>query len=77
MIKNERQLNITRKKIRDFESILENLIYEHKSTTDLKLKMQIDALKSDLYTFKSEVREFERLKSGSVKVISVNSLHVT
>ncbi|MEO8326927.1 MAG: helix-turn-helix transcriptional regulator [Nitrospirota bacterium] len=75
MIKNEKQLKIMRKNIRKFESALDGLINESKFSKDLKLTMQIDALKSDLSKFKGEVREFERLRSGAVKEISANSFH--
>ena len=75
MIKNERQLKITKKRIREFESTLKNLTSEYKSSGEIRLKMQMDALKGDISKFKREVREFDRLKSGSVKVISANSFH--
>jgi HTH-type transcriptional regulator/antitoxin HigA len=37
--------------------------------------MQIDALETDVSKLNAEINEFERLKSGTVKVISANSFH--
>lgn len=75
MIKNERQLKITRRKIRDFEEVLEKLNQDYKSGPDIKLKMQMDALTTDVAKLNREVKEFERLKSGAIKVISAGSFH--
>lgn len=75
MIKNERQLKITKKKLREFESVLSDLNKDYRSRRDLKLKMQIDALKSDTSILKSEVKEFDNLKSGAIKIITAKSFH--
>ncbi len=75
MIKNERQLKITKKKLREFESVLSDLNKDYRSSRDLKLKMQIDALKSDTSILKSEVKEFDNLKSGAIKIITAKSFH--
>lgn len=75
MIKNERQLKITKKKLREFESVLSDLNKDYSSSRDLKLKMQIDALKSDISILKSEVKEFDNLKSGAIKIITAKSFH--
>ncbi len=75
MIKNERQFKITRNQVRQFELILSKLTTEFQTSADLKLKMQIDALETDVSKLNAEIKEFERLKSGAVKVISANSFH--
>lgn len=75
MIKNERQFKITKNQVRQFELILAQLITEFQTSGDLKLKMQIDALETDVSKLNAEINEFERLKSGAVKVISANSFH--
>jgi ribosome-binding protein aMBF1 (putative translation factor) len=75
MIKNERQFKITKNQVRQFELILEQLTTEFQTSGDLKLKMQIDALETDVSKLNAEINEFERLKSGTVKVISANSFH--
>lgn len=75
MIKNERQFKITRNQVRQFELILAQLTTEFQTSGDLKLKMQIDALETDVSKLNAEINEFERLKSGAVKVISANSFH--
>lgn len=75
MIKNERQFKITKNQVRQFELILSKLTTEFQASGDLKLKMQIDALETDVSKLNAEVKEFERLKSGTVKIISANSFH--
>jgi|LakMenEpi03Aug12_release.lakeMendotaPanAssembly.Ray.scaffolds.fasta_scaffold124323_2 DNA-binding Xre family transcriptional regulator len=75
MIKNERQFKITKNQVRQFELILAQLTTEFQTSGDLKLKMQIDALETDVSKLNAEINEFERLKSGAVKVISANSFH--
>lgn len=75
MIKNERQFKITKNQVRQFELILSKLTTEFQASGDLKLKMQIDALETDVSKLNAEIKEFERLKSGAVKVISANSFH--
>jgi DNA-binding Xre family transcriptional regulator len=75
MIKNERQFKISKNQVRQFESILAQLTTEFQTSADLKLKMQIDALETDVSKLNAEIKEFERLKSGAVKVISANSFH--
>jgi DNA-binding XRE family transcriptional regulator len=75
MIKNERQLKITGNTLRKFESILAQLTTQYQFSADLKLKMQIDALETDVSKLKREIEEFEYLKSGAVKVILAKSFH--
>lgn len=75
MIKNERQLKITKKKLREFERVLSDLSKDYSSNKSLKLKIQIDALESDISILGAEVEEFDNLKSGTVKVIKAKSFH--
>jgi len=75
MIKNEKQLKITKKRLREFELVLNDLNTDYKTNKDLKLKMQIDALKSDTSILKSEVKEFDNLKNGTIKTITAKSFH--
>jgi HTH-type transcriptional regulator/antitoxin HigA len=75
MIRNERQLKTTKKKLREFEAVLGDLSKDYRISKSLKLKMQIDALESDISILGSEIKEFGHLKSGTVKVITAKSFH--
>jgi DNA-binding Xre family transcriptional regulator len=75
MIKNERQLRITKKKLREFKVVLSELNKDYISNKNLKSKMQIDALESDISILGSEIKEFDHLKSGTIKVITAKSFH--
>jgi len=73
MIRNERQLKITRKRIRDFQSALAPLKQSQASQPELKTRMQIDALETDLARLNLEVEEYEQLKAGAVQVLVADS----
>jgi len=75
MIKNERQLKITKKKLREFDVLVSDLKAESNGTKDLRLKMQIDALNSDISLMRQEVNDFEELKSGKVRTIIAKTFH--
>ena len=74
MIRNEKQLKITHKKIRDLQDAIKQLKTGHSNQKDLRLKMQIDALNSDLKALQKETREYERLRSGKVTQFAAHSL---
>lgn len=75
MIKNEKQYNITQKKIRDFQSALEKFKeIDHTRRQDhLKQQIEIESLKSDIKALRTEIREFEKLKTGKIKTITAPS----
>ena len=71
MIKNERQYRITKAQAERFAGALAN--FRHKAQTDqqvhpLLLKMQEDALTSQLADLEHELREYEAVKAGDFHV---------
>jgi transcriptional regulator with XRE-family HTH domain len=76
MIKNERQYRITKARLEEFEQALAGT--SSKKATDpadeLWLKIQSDALTSQLDEFRGELREYEELRAGGLDILEVNSL---
>jgi len=75
MIKNEKQFAITKKRLRDFETSLKNLIGSSHPEKKLRIKIQADAIRSDIKALRSEVNEFEKLKKGQVKTLTAHSIN--
>ncbi|SRR6056297_2924327 len=73
MIRNERQLKITKKKIRDFENALAPLEQAEASHPELRKRMQIESIKSDVAQLKREVDDYEQLKTGAIQVLDAPS----
>lgn len=75
MIKNEKQYNITRKKLRDFKVALRDIKDRDYATEgDLKKRIQIQSIEVDMKKLKTEIAEFEKLRSGKVQVIVAHSI---
>jgi HTH-type transcriptional regulator / antitoxin HipB len=78
MISNERQYAITCSELKKFETSLEELGQKSLTATDFNDQMRhqlyLDALNSQIDSFKEEIEEYERLKSGTVKRLSFDSL---
>ncbi len=78
MISNERQYSITRSELKKFEASLAEL--EQKSTSTMNFNEQmrhqlyLDALASQIDSFKEEIEKYEHLKSGTVQRLNFDSL---
>jgi len=70
MIKNEWQLKITKSRITEFESALNKLTEATAHSKSLRVKMQADALGSDIQTMRAEVAEYEKLKRGCWRALN-------
>jgi HTH-type transcriptional regulator / antitoxin HipB len=76
MILNERQYGITKTKIKEFEQAKAKLSDRPKLETlneQLRRKAHLDALNSQLEEFNEEVKEYEELKTGQIKSLTLNS----
>ena len=72
MIKNERQYRITKSQIAKFEAALNEVAA--RSNVDPRLrKLEEDALRSQLDELRDEVDQYQRLRSGRRKPISIES----
>ncbi len=77
MIKNEKQYLITRQMVQRFEASLAGFgeRVNQQSKLDSRLaQLQKDSLESQLDSLQRELREYERLRSGKLKVIRCESL---
>jgi HTH-type transcriptional regulator / antitoxin HipB len=78
MISNERQYSITKSELKKFEASLEKLEQESASTMDLneqmKHRLYLDAISSQIESFREEIKEYEWLKSGKVERLNFDSL---
>ena len=76
MITNERQYKITRKKAVGFARAIEQFDTMSQARTDVHprlLRAEREALKSQLTDLRSELDEYEQLKSAAISAISVAS----
>src|SRR5947208_621264 len=75
MIKNDRQFRITKAQAEKFETAVRELEQRALSSRlhPLLQKAQVDALKSQLADLREELREYEELRSGKRKSLSVDS----
>lgn len=78
MISNQRQYLITRSELRKFEASLEQLETKIVLLMDvnnlIKHQFYIDAVKSQIESFKEEIERYEQLKSGKVRQLNFDSL---
>jgi HTH-type transcriptional regulator / antitoxin HipB len=78
MISNERQYAITCSELKKFKASLVELEQKNQTPIDFNEQMRhqlyLDALNSQIDTLKEEIEEYERLKSGTVKILSFDSL---
>jgi HTH-type transcriptional regulator / antitoxin HipB len=77
MISNERQYSITRAELKKFAVSLAELETKSPSTMDcndqMRHQLYLDALNSQINSFKEEIAEYERLKSGTVQKLNFDS----
>jgi ribosome-binding protein aMBF1 (putative translation factor) len=75
MIKNERQYRITKAQADRFERGMAETMMRPKPAIHPKLrKAELDALRSQLDDLRSELREYEALRSGKRRVLSLTSI---
>jgi ribosome-binding protein aMBF1 (putative translation factor) len=75
MIKNERQYRITKAHAEKFEKAIQETTKSPQRVEHPVLrKAQLDALKSQLKDLQREIKEYETLRSGKRKVVTLGSL---
>jgi DNA-binding XRE family transcriptional regulator len=76
MIQNERQYRITKSKLKEFEaavSELKGLDQPPTRNEQLRLKLHIDALSSQIEEFQEEIAEYETLQQGKLEQLTLES----
>ena len=76
MIQNERQYRITKSKLKEFEAAVNELKGLDQPTTrneQLRLKLHIDALSSQIEEFQEEIAEYETLQQGKLEQLTLES----
>lgn len=76
MITNERQYRITRKKANQFREAIKNFASNQTNRSDihpLLIQAKREGMESQLSDLVAELTEYERLKSKSSSVLSINS----
>ena len=71
MIKNERQYRITKAHVEKFAKAIQEMA---RSPHPVLRKAQLDALKSQLKDLQCDLKEYETLRSGKRKVVTLDSL---
>jgi HTH-type transcriptional regulator / antitoxin HipB len=66
MIKNEKQYNITRKKLSEINSIIRE--YLAKKSLSVQNEMYVAALQMQQHTFKGEIRNYEKLQASGMRL---------
>ncbi|MDE3213154.1 MAG: helix-turn-helix transcriptional regulator, partial [Bacteroidota bacterium] len=75
MIKNEKQYQITKNLLKEFQDSLLEISQSNATQMDpVYKKIQEDSIKSQIHTFEGEIAEYETLRNGSAPFISVNSI---
>src|SRR5437867_12931776 len=76
MIKNERQYRITKSQVEKFKESLSNLEskLEEPNVDPRLIKIQKDALKSQLSDLQREIQEYDDLKAGKIPVFDLLSI---
>ena len=75
MIKNDRQYRITKAQAEKFErAINEAAVSPHPKVHPVLRKAEMDALKSQLADLREELEEYNALRSGKRKTVSMGSL---
>ncbi|MEB3192794.1 MAG: helix-turn-helix transcriptional regulator [Snowella sp.] len=78
MIQNERQYKITKARLKEFEAAVNELKGREQPPTrndQLRLKLHIDALSSQIEEFEEEIAEYEALRKGNVEQLTLESFH--
>ncbi|WP_445619917.1 helix-turn-helix domain-containing protein [Kushneria sp. Sum13] len=74
MIKNSKQLSLTKKRIEEFSDTIRKLQSEEPTLSPLLAKAQIDALACQRNELIGQVEDYELLLSGDLAVFDVNSI---
>lgn len=74
MIKNEKQYNISKKKLNHLGVSLKEIKSLDNGKNNLKIKIQVDSLSTDIKTLRKEISEFEKLKAGKIRTITAHSI---
>ena len=75
MIKNDKQLQITKNRLMEFKNAIDELTNSNDTDIDpIFKKIQHDAITCQIIEFEKEIAEYELLKAGNVDHIYVNSL---
>ncbi|MXP54226.1 helix-turn-helix domain-containing protein [Pantoea sp. Seng] len=72
MIKNDKQLTITKRKAKEFEAAIQNM--KNEGIHPLLFQAQINALKLQHDELISEIEDYEQVKSGSYAVFDVKNI---
>lgn len=78
MIQNERQYKITKARLQEFEAAVNELKGREQPPTrndQLRLKLHIDALSSQIEEFEEEIAEYEALQKGNVEQLTLESFN--
>lgn len=78
MIQNERQYKITKARLKEFEAAVNELKGREQPPTrndQLRLKLHIDALSSQIEEFEEEIAEYEALQKGNVEQLTLESFN--
>lgn len=75
MIRNERQYIITKAQVKKFKKALDEFNKQKASAHPVLVKAQKDAIKSELAVLESQVKEYEKLRSGKYKVLKGSSFY--
>ena len=76
MIQNERQYRITKSKLKEFEAAVNELNRLDQPPTrneQLRLKLHIDALSSQIEEFQEEIAKYETLQQGKLEQLTLES----
>lgn len=76
MILNERQYGITKTKVKEFKQAIAKLSDSHQPTDineQIRYQAHLDTLNSQLEEFQEEIREYEELKKGDIKSLTLDS----
>ena len=76
MIKNERQYKITKTSARKFSEALKSNSLPASKVDPIVAQASLAAIASQLAELEHQITEYEALKSGSLKVLEVESLHL-
>jgi transcriptional regulator with XRE-family HTH domain len=77
MIKNEQQYLVTKKQVAQFERALRDLDQQDlilEKVHPLLVQAQGEAIQSQLVDLKAQLEEYERLKTGDIAVLQINSI---
>lgn len=74
MIKNDKQYQVTKNRLKEFNESLSQLQIDESNVVDpLFKKIQEEALKSQILQFEKELEEYEQLKKGKINYVLIDS----